>query len=113
MFYGESDYRMWSSTTHGRGKRKEIVTTGAYCVVHVGTGKFIVGTSKNVSTEVDRLIVEIKSGRSKWPKFNKLVSGEPENSDLELLEFPANMKDAKAIEARIRKAVVPSWLLLN
>lgn len=112
-FHGEVGFNKWSSTIHGRGKRKEDVGQGAYCVVHLSTGRFITGTSKNVSREVDDWINRIKSGTSKIRYF-KQVNHESDY-DLELYEFPATAREAKAIEARIRAAVpaICKWLLLN
>lgn len=115
-FHGETQYNKWSSTIWGRGKRKDVVTSGLYCVVHLGTGKFIIGRSKTVSKDVDQLIVRIKGQASHWPKMNRLMEGDPENTDLELLEFPASQAEAKQIEGRIRvtlRETQYSYLLLN
>ena len=116
VFHGEVNYNKWSSTTWGRGKRKDVVTSGMYCIVHLNTGKFIMGRSKTVSKDVDQLIDKIKGQVSQWPKMNNLVDGCPENTDLELLEFPASQAEAKQIESRIRATLKGShynYLLLN
>lgn len=114
LFHGEVGYSKWSSTTWGRGKRKDIVTKGLYCVVHLSTGKFIIGRSKTVSRDVDIIIDKIKRQASPWAFFNQ--RNHIEDGDVELLEFAANPKDAEAIERRIRKHLIETgygYLILN
>lgn len=101
----------WSHTTHGRGKRNDDVQIGCYVVEHIPTGKFIVGSSKTVSQEVDGLIEALWGGTHQSKAFNKLCSLDP---DLKLYEYPTKtLKHAKDIEKAIRRTVLPVYLLLN
>ena len=92
----------WSRTTAGRGKRKETVTAGCWLLEHISTGKFIIGSSPQVSQEI---------GKHPNKKLSKLVNMDP---DLMAIEIPmASQPKAKKLEREIRVNVNPEYLLLN
>ena len=101
----------WSRTTAGRGKRKETVTAGCWLLEHISTGKFIIGSSPQVSQEIDRHIALLNDGKHPNKKLLKLVNMDP---DLMAIEIPmASQPKAKKLEREIRVNVNPEYLLLN
>lgn len=105
MFKVDDKFYTWSSTCHGRGKRAELVTSGAYIIDHISSGWVIIGHSRTVSAEVDRQIEQLRAGRHPNRRFQSQFSSTNHESsiDIKLMEFPAkSVKDGKVIEAKIR-----------
>lgn len=101
----------WSITSHGRGHRVNEVKKGTYLIEHVATGRCIVGSSANVSKEVDGIVKQIKA--LKYPKklFNSLFKLD---QDIRIFEYPTKtLKLAKETEKHIRQTIYPKYLLLN
>jgi hypothetical protein len=107
MFQVDDKFYTWSSTMHGRGFRKELVTTGAFVIDHISTGWVIIGHSRTVSAEVDKQIALLKAGRHPNRRFQSQFSStnHESSSDIKLMEFPAKtVKDGKLIESKIRSS---------
>ena len=101
----------WSRTTAGRGKRKEVVTTGVWLLEHQGTGKFLIGSTGQVSAEIDKHLALLNAGKHPNKKMSKLVSMD---LDVTLIEIPmSSLQKAKLLERQIRVSVDPDYLLLN
>ncbi|AAL83173.1 endonuclease [Pseudomonas phage vB_Pae10145-KEN51] len=111
MFIVDDKCYSWSSTSHGRGKRSEIVGAGVYVIEHIATGKYLVGLSKTVSNEVDKHIAALRNNSHQNKAMLGLVH---RDMDLRLLEYPiSKVSDQKALIAKIRATTEPKYLMLN
>jgi len=94
-----------------KGARASLVTQGVFIVDHLPTGRFIIGTSRTVSAEVDKNIDALIRGTHPNRMLQKQYNHGP---DLRLIEIPArSAKEAKQIEAKIRKSNTTDYCLLN
>jgi hypothetical protein len=115
MFKTEAKAHTWTTTIWGRerGKsgRSTPVTRGVYLIETISTGKFIVGTSRVVSNDVDRHLAMLANGKHPNKKLQAQWDWEPE---LRMLEFPTSSdKESKALEKEIRKTNDTPYCLLN
>lgn len=98
----------WTSSSTGRGKRRHPVGAGCYVIEHVSTGRFICGTSSQVSEQVDKELQSLRSGKHPSKLFRKLFDMDDE---LSIYEFPVKeTKLAKAEITSIRKLADPQYL---
>lgn len=101
----------WSYTSAGRGKRTTSTRLGFFVIEHIATGKLLVGHSKNVSDEVDKLITSLQTGTHPCKAMCIQVGMD---MDLRLYEYPSvGVAHAKDSVKQLKKSVYPEYLLLN
>lgn len=94
-----------------RGARSTLVTQGVFIIDHLSTGKFIIGTSRTVSADIDKQMALLRAGKHPNVKLQRQYT---HDQDLRLIEVPAaDAKNAKQIEARIRSSNTTDYCLLN
>lgn len=53
----------WTHSTSGKGGRRELVKKGVWVIDHRPTGRFIIGSSNDVSSEVDQQLKLLAKGK--------------------------------------------------
>lgn len=96
MFVPEDVCFSWTFNPTTRGKlkgRQTLVKKGYYILEHVATGKMLFGTSKDVTTDVDKILALVWAGKHRSSAFCKLVQSD---SELRVHECPcSSMRDAQ------------------
>jgi hypothetical protein len=101
----------WLHSSSGRSKRSKIIDQGCYVLEHVATGRFFLGQSDQVSTEVDAQLNQLSLGRHKHKLLNGLYS---KDQDIRCFEYPCkSKKERKALLTRLRDEACPEYLCLN
>lgn len=99
------------SMAQARGGRSSDTKKGVYVIDHKPTGKFIVGSSDNVSKEVDKQIKMLESGQHPTKQLQRQYTGE---TYLTVFEIPANSdKDIKRTLKEIRESNDTQYCLLE
>lgn len=116
----------WTHSPYGgtKGGRREIVKKGVWVLDHAPTGRFMIGTSTDVSKEVDRMLAQLEKG--KFPnKLMQLLYDKPDNSPndprnrtprppMAIIEYPiGNDRDIKRTLKEIRETNTTDYCLLN
>lgn len=91
-FWNLTGFHRWVRSPSGKSFRTVNVKEGMFILIHRNTGNFIVGTSKEVSIEVDKQIALLDSNKHKIKSFNKLLEFD---NQLEILEFHTKPKQVK------------------
>lgn len=107
----------WTHSQSGKGGRKELVKKGVWVLDHRPTGRFIIGTSNDVSKEIDKQLKQLEQG--KFPhKLMQQLFDTPEGNKGErpamvIVEYPLNSeKDIKRTLKEIRETNSTDYCLL-
>lgn len=94
-----------------RGGRSVLVKKGVYVIDHKPTGRFIVGTSDNVSKDVDKHLKALGTGKHPTKLMQDLYIKE---SYMQITEIPlANDKGIKETLREIRDSNTAYYCLLD
>lgn len=94
-----------------RGGRTVDVKRGVYVIDHKPTGRFIIGTSENVSKDVDKQLKALAGNKHSMKRLQSNYSSEPY---LQITEIPArNEKELKQIIQEIRDTNTTEYCLLE
>lgn len=101
----------WLHSSSGRSKRSDIVNQGCYMLEHVATGRFYLGQSETVSSEVDKQLSLLAVGKHPCKLLNKIYE---RDSDIRLFEYPIKAKKARqALLKEIKETCETDYLCLN
>lgn len=98
----------WLHSPSGRSKRSERVRKGCYLLDHDACGKFIVGSSDNVSDDIDRQLAQLAQGKHPNKRLNGLCERDPE---IRIYEYPLESKSAQKALLKQIKAQAPHLCL--
>ncbi len=98
----------WLDSPSGRSKRSERVSKGCFMLDHDACGKYLVGSSDNVSDEVDRQLNLVKQGKHPVKLLNALCERDPE---IRVYEYPESSKAAQKALLKELKALAPHLCL--
>lgn len=108
--------------THSpKGGRNHVVKKGVWVLDHRPTGRFMIGSSSDVSKEVDKMLTQLEKG--KFPnRLMQQLYDKPDNDDprksprppMVIMEFPiGNERDIKRTLKEIRETNTTDYCLLN
>ncbi|ABY63149.1 endonuclease [Pseudomonas phage 201phi2-1] len=108
----------WTHSSSIKGGRREIVKKGVYVIDHRNTGKFIVGTSSDVSKEVDKHMTLLAKGKSPIKQLQQQYIEEAQRENRQpvfvVIEYALNSdKDIKRTLKEIRETNTTPYCLLN
>lgn len=117
----ETTFRGNLWTYSPRGGRRDPVAKGVWVIDHRPTGRFMIGSSNNVSKDVDKMLDQLEKG--KFPnKLMQQLFDKPDNrkSDehprppMTIIEYPlVNDKEIQMTLAEIRNSNTTPYCLLN
>lgn len=113
--------RLWTHSASGKGGRKEAVKKGVWVIDHRDSGKFIIGSSSDVSKEVDRQITLLSKGKHPIKALQSQWDQEIQRSDkpvttaaLQITEYPITSdRGIKLALEEIRASNTAPYCLLN
>lgn len=101
----------WLHSSSGRSKRSDTTNQGCYMLEHVATGRFYLGQSENVSSEVDKQLSLLAIGKHPCKLLNGLYA---KDADIRLFEYPLKAKKARtALLKQIKETCETDYLCLN
>ena len=93
------------------GKRTDPVKTGCFVIEHEPTGRFIAGTSRNVSADVEVHLQHLYLERHKNRIMNECCRRELQ---IRVHEFPTKtVADAREVLKEIKDSATPGYLYLG
>lgn len=108
----------WTHSSSIKGGRREIVKKGVWVIDHRNTGRFIMGSSADVSKEVDKQMALLAKG--KFPikhlqrQYNEEQQREGRQPTFVIIEYPLKSdKDIKKTLKEIRETNTAPYCLLN
>ena len=116
----------WTHSPYGgtKGGRRETVKKGVWVIDHAPTGRFMIGSSNDVSKDVDRMLAQLEKG--KFPNqlmqqlYDKPDNGpkDPRNRTprppMAIIEYSiGNERDIKRTLKEIRETNTTDYCLLN
>lgn len=75
----------WLSSSSGRSKRSAVVDKGCYMLEHEATGRFYIGKSTQVSSEVDRHLDLLSKDKHPHKLLQGLYRGD---NEIRVYEYP-------------------------
>lgn len=101
-----------------KGGRRDVVRKGVYVIDHRPTGRFIIGSSSDVSKEVDKQLTQLLKGSHPQKLMQRLYQmaddkqGNP--PPMVIIEYPLdNDRDIKRTLKEIRETNTTDYCLLN
>ena len=109
---------LWIHSSSIKGGRREIVKKGVYVIDHRNSGRFIIGTSSDVSKEVDKQMALLAKGKFPNKHFQRQYTDELQREGRQpafvIIEYPLNKdKDIKLTLSEIRETNTAPYCLLN
>lgn len=113
---------LWTHSNSPKGGRRETVKKGVYVIDHRNTGKFIMGSSNDVSKEVDKHLALLAKGKHPVKRLQNQFNEEIQRSDkagttlavMQIIEFPTNSeKEIKRTLKEIRETNTAPYCLLE
>lgn len=107
-----------SVTAKGKGGRRDLVKKGVYVIDHRPTGRFIIGSSTDVSKEVDKQLALLAKGKFPIKLMQRLYDTADDNKGnppaMVIVEYPLKAdKDIKLTMDEIRRSNTTPYCLLN
>lgn len=107
-----------SKTAKGKGGRRDIVKKGVFVIDHRPTGRFIIGSSNDVSKEVDKQLKQLEQGKHPVKLLQRLYNMPDDNKGnpppMVIIEYPLNSdKDIKLTLNEIQRTNTTPYCLLN
>lgn len=102
-----------------KGGRREAVRKGVYVIDHRPTGRFFIGSSNDVTKEVDKHLSLLHKGKHENKFFQRLYQMSDDKqrqcpAPLVIIEYPLNSdKDIKLTLKEIRESNTTPYCLLN
>ncbi|MND13154.1 hypothetical protein D3C81_23840 [compost metagenome] len=101
----------WLHSSSGRSKRSDNTNQGCYMLEHVATGRFYLGQSETVSSDVDKQLALLSIGKHPCKLLNKLYE---KDAEIRLFEYPIKAKKARqALLKEIKETCETDYLCLN
>lgn len=101
----------WLHSSSGRSKRSEITNQGCFMLEHEATGRFYLGQSETVSSDVDKQLALLSIGKHPCKLLNKLYE---RDADIRLYEYPIKAKKARqALLREVKESCTTPYLCLN
>lgn len=102
--------------------RREVVRKGVWVIDHRPTGRFLIGSSNDVSKDVDKMLMQLEKGKFPNQLMQQLYD-RPDNRPnkpnefrppMSIIEFPLNSdRDIKRTLKEIRETNTTDYCLLN
>lgn len=107
-----------SQTAKGKGGRRDLVKKGVYVIDHRNTGRFVIGTSNDVSKEVDKQLSQLANGKYPIKLMQQLYNRSDDDKGnpppMVVIEYPLrNDKEIKLTLQEIRNTNTTPYCLLN
>lgn len=112
----------WTHSASIKGGRRDVVKKGAYIIDHRDSGRFIMGSSNDVSKDVDKHLKLLTSGKHPNRFFQNLhdqeinrdEKGKTKVATFVVIEYPLkNDKDIKKTLKEIRETNTAPYCLIN
>lgn len=108
----------WTHSFTGKGGRREPVKKGVWVLDHRPTGRFMIGTSNDVSREIDKQLQQLETGKFPNKLMQRLYDTPADKHGnkpaMVIVEFPLNSeKEIKRTLKEIRETNTTDYCLLE
>ncbi len=108
----------WTHSSSVKGGRREVVKKGVYVIEHRNTGQFVIGSTTNVSKEVDRQMQLLANGqfpiKNLQRQYTEELNREGRQPVFVIIEYSINSdKDINKTLKEIRSSNTTPYCLLN
>lgn len=108
----------WTHSRSRLGGRKELVKKGVYVIDHRPTGRFLIGSSDDVSKEVDKQLAQLEAGSHPIKLMQRLFDTADDDKGnrppMVITEIPiVSKKDIMMTLHQIRDTNTTPYCLLN
>lgn len=109
---------LWTHSSSIKGGRREQVKKGVFVIDHRNSGRFIIGTSPDVSKEVDKQMALLAKGKFPNKHLQRQYDFEKQREERQpafvIIEYPLKSdKDIKKTLKEIRETNTAPYCLLN
>ena len=111
---------LWTHSTAAKGKggRRDLVKKGVWVIDHRPTGRFIIGSSSDVSKEVDKQLKQLALGKHPIKRMQELYNNIDDThgnlSPMVIVEYPIKSdREIQMTLEEIRHTNTTDYCLLN